>query len=417
MIHPFLYIVLVNNITKSANWDEILKALKRNKSDYITVASIPVEKETTNKDKEEQILNWWGEVEQASIDMSLEYDQMVHLDITNCYGSIYTHAIPWAIHTKEFAKQNTSKRYIGNKIDFLIRSMQYNQTNGIPQGSVVMDFIAEIVLSYADKLFDESIRDYQLDFKIIRYRDDYKIFSNSKETLETVVRKLNDILMKLNFKLNSNKTLFSNDIILTSIKKGKLEYTELVSSLYTQTVRGKHFKVGLQKHLALLLKFSIDYPNSGSIIRGLSDFYKWRLEKEYKKSKDINQLIAITVDIMMRNFRTVPICVLILSKLLSFSSREEKSEKIEKIIKKVKKAPNVDYINIWLQRLTITDNRNLEFDTSLCNLVSQSSSSLFDSTWIDKALNDTDLIDEKVIKELAPVISTEEILLFNKYND
>ena len=72
-------------------------------------------------------------------------------DITDCYGSIYTHSIPWALHTKEKAKkEKATKKLIGNIIDFLLQKMSYDQTNGIPQGSVLMDFIGEIVLGYAD---------------------------------------------------------------------------------------------------------------------------------------------------------------------------------------------------------------------------------------------------------------------------
>jgi hypothetical protein len=34
--------------------------------------------------------------------------------------------------------------------------MRHGQTNGIPQGSVLMDFIAEMVLGYADTLITKK---------------------------------------------------------------------------------------------------------------------------------------------------------------------------------------------------------------------------------------------------------------------
>ena len=43
--------------------------------------------------------------------------------------------------------------------------MQNSQTNGIPQGSILMDFISEMILSYADKLLDERIKMKNIDFK------------------------------------------------------------------------------------------------------------------------------------------------------------------------------------------------------------------------------------------------------------
>ncbi|WP_250218337.1 RNA-directed DNA polymerase, partial [Escherichia coli] len=66
-------------------------------------------------------------------------------DITDCYGSIYPHSLAWAIGTREVAKEKKrDKNLLGNIIDSAIQNMQCGQTNGIPQGSVLMDFIAEI---------------------------------------------------------------------------------------------------------------------------------------------------------------------------------------------------------------------------------------------------------------------------------
>jgi hypothetical protein len=48
-------------------------------------------------------------------------------------------------NTQKFAKRNRSdKKSIGNIIDTAMQGMNYGQTNGIPQGSVLMDFIAEM---------------------------------------------------------------------------------------------------------------------------------------------------------------------------------------------------------------------------------------------------------------------------------
>ena len=40
--------------------------------------------------------------------------------------------------------------------------MRYGQTNGIPQGSVLMDFISEMVLGYIDKLLEEKISNIKI---------------------------------------------------------------------------------------------------------------------------------------------------------------------------------------------------------------------------------------------------------------
>ena len=46
---------------------------------------------------------------------------------------------------------------IGNAIDRRIQDMRGGQTNGIPQGSVLMDFVAEMVLGYIDFKLSEKI--------------------------------------------------------------------------------------------------------------------------------------------------------------------------------------------------------------------------------------------------------------------
>lgn len=58
----------------------------------------------------------------------------------------------------EYAKGHKKEKNLGKLIDTYIMGMQYKQTNGIPQGSVLFDFIAEIVLGYADMLLYEDLK-------------------------------------------------------------------------------------------------------------------------------------------------------------------------------------------------------------------------------------------------------------------
>ena len=148
---------------------------------------------------------------------------MAITDITNCYGSIYTHSISWALEGKEEAKKNKqNKKTLGNQIDQIIRAMSYGQTNGIPQGSVLMDFIAEIILGYADLQLGKKIKKNNIeDYCILRFRDDYRIFAKNEFDLKMILKYLTEVLIDLNFKLNSNKTLITDDIITNSIKKDK----------------------------------------------------------------------------------------------------------------------------------------------------------------------------------------------------
>ncbi|WP_396000699.1 RNA-directed DNA polymerase, partial [Enterococcus faecium] len=75
-----------------------------------------------------------------------------------------------------------------------ISGMQHNQTNGIPQGSVLMDFVAEIVLGYVDLRLSKELKKLEnlKDYKVLRYRDDYRIFSNNRNDLEQIMKVLSD---------------------------------------------------------------------------------------------------------------------------------------------------------------------------------------------------------------------------------
>jgi RNA-directed DNA polymerase len=144
------------------------------------------------------------ELEQRSIEFALDYGYLIQTDITDCYGSIYTHSIAWAIHGKDVAKQEKqNKSLIGNIIDSDIQDISYGQTNGIPQGSVLMDFIAEILLGYADSELSGKIEDCAItDYHILRYRDDYRVFINNPQDGERIVKLLTKVMIDLGLKLN-----------------------------------------------------------------------------------------------------------------------------------------------------------------------------------------------------------------------
>ncbi|MCB5035345.1 RNA-directed DNA polymerase, partial [Streptococcus mutans] len=272
LIHPILYVDLVNTITKDENWQTIVDRFSEFQSDNrINCISIPVESTGEKLDQAEQILNWWKNLEQAQIALSLDYEYCIHTDITDCYPSIYTHTIPWALHDKNWAKENR-KEGIGNIIDSKLQSMQNGQTNGIPQGSSLMDFIAEMVLGYADtqliKLANKKGLDN--DYKILRYRDDYRIFSNQLNTAESLMKILSEVLLDLNLKINSKKTFLCNDIIIDGVKPDKIYWTTQSANFFNYTAqisidtkdkdlevsgnlnnieRKRHYKINLQKHL------------------------------------------------------------------------------------------------------------------------------------------------------------------------
>lgn len=92
IVHPVPYVDLVNSIT--SHWSTIINRFSEFQNDErIQCISVPVESVGKKSDKAETILNWWQNLEQASIRYALIYKYCIKTDVTNCYGSIYTHSI------------------------------------------------------------------------------------------------------------------------------------------------------------------------------------------------------------------------------------------------------------------------------------------------------------------------------------
>lgn len=427
LIHPLLYADLVNVITEENSWKEIISMFKKAKDiSNIQCVSLPVESKSKKGDTGESILNWWENFEQLQIKLALEYKYCMHTDIADCYGSIYTHSIPWAIHSKENAKQERNKG-IGNKIDQKIQRLQYNQTNGIPQGSILMDFIAEIVLAGVDIALSEIIKRHNNDVFILRFRDDYRIFANDRSIVEEVTRDLTEILLDWNFKLNSNKTYLSDDIIKHAVKEDKLYWTLIKSSFKKTTVainnnEGKHnsdnhpYKVGLQKYLLQIKILAEKFPNSGSLKTALTELYKEVIYKLDKAPNDIHQLISIIVNIMERNPNVIEHCVTNLSKLLSLLSADENIKIINSIRDKFHALPNSEFSEIWLQRIALPYKGYIDFNSNLGKKVQNPNIiNIWKSEWFAKSFDENSLIDKELIDSLDAIIDVEQIDLFNEY--
>ena len=178
-MHPAIYVSLAALLCEEENWT-VLKSRFAQFKDVLGVecCSLPVmSMQSSSTDQANQVKSWWQKVEQKSLALSLEYTHVLHTDVTDCYGSLYTHSIAWALHGVDEAKAKKGKKeLLGNQIDRHIQAGRWGQTNGICQGSVFMDFIAEIVLVYIDEQVSKALG-APTDYKILRCRDDYRVFT------------------------------------------------------------------------------------------------------------------------------------------------------------------------------------------------------------------------------------------------
>lgn len=411
LIHPVVYVGLVHLITEENNWREIVfrfyEFQKNNK--IIVCSSIPIVEDIKNNHTEKQIINWFETIEQESIWLSLEYKYLFHTDIVDCYGSLYTHSIPWALHWKEDAKKRKKDEdLLWNQIDYLFQYMNYWQTNWIPQGNLVSDIVAELVLWYIDSEVEEELKPLNnKEVKILRYRDDYRIFVNNIELWKEVLKSLTKVLIKFWMRISSEKTKLNKDVILWSIKKDKIYH-----------LLEFNFHRNYQKQLLLIKILADEYPNSWSLSKELGKFYN-RIYNFNKKFNEPKILIAITVDILYKNPKIYPIWMSIIAKICSTLSNEEAIELLKYVEEKIKVLPNTEYLYLFLQRLYLNIDTNKEFPWGLNLRIHDWKYQIWNNDWLNKEFKEimekVDIIDHDFIEnKLDYYPSKETVLLFSK---
>jgi len=127
---------------------------------------------------------------------------ILQADISNFYPSIYTHSIPWALHTKAVAKSGFGFfANVGNQIDTHVRNCQEMQTKGVPIGPDASFAIAEMVMTSIDEMLVPLVGD-----KYHRYIDDFEFGCSTYQQAESTLARLQEVLEKFELTLNSSKT-------------------------------------------------------------------------------------------------------------------------------------------------------------------------------------------------------------------
>jgi len=177
---------------------------------------------------------------------------LLRADISNFYGSIYTHAVDWAISGKAAAKRRQNdKNRLGAKIDACLMAMQNMQTRGIPVGPDTSLLIAHIVLSKVDRLLVRKVKSPSG----FRYMDDYELTFSTRERAETALAVLEDSAAEFELDLNSDKTFIADLPILAEESPiQELQSFEFRAPRKGQTNSIVHF-------FNRALDLSIEFPN------------------------------------------------------------------------------------------------------------------------------------------------------------
>ncbi len=134
-----------------------------------------------------------------SLKMSFGHKFVVHTDISNCFPSIYSHAIPWALVGFTVAKSRRSPTEWFNKIDKSQMGLKRGETQGTAIGPATSNIVAEAILCRVDEVL-------KVDYSFVRFIDDYTCYCERYEDGEEFIRKLAEELFKYKLNLNYKKT-------------------------------------------------------------------------------------------------------------------------------------------------------------------------------------------------------------------
>jgi hypothetical protein len=456
LANPFLYYFLVREICGKSEWKAIKTCFKAYTVPHITSCALPVIPEKQESfHKSATILNWWNSMEQRSLELSLDYRYMFVTDITNCYGSINPQSIEWALSCRNTKFETDNNIVLAHNIQKYLKALQQGHNIGIPQGSALFDFVGEIVLGYSDLLLHEELQRKEItNYEIIRYRDDYRVFCNDKDTLEQISYILQGVLERLNFRLNSQKTKISDSIVTDSIKPDKLFY------IYNTPIFNKKecdFD-GIQKHLLYILMFARKYPNSGQIRTMLSDLDKRIIKKlkskkfrvkldpvnlddepenvfdklptyeEYEKPgkilENMRAISAVATQIALENVSVSHYALRVISRVVdSLEDMKEKQFIIGKVYNKLCNQPNSDYNQLWLQNMTYTRDKvakkECPYSVRLCKLVMGERVDLWNNSWLKdelvKSMPVSSIVNSETLGKVTPVITFRETRAYNDF--
>lgn len=128
-------------------------------------------------------------------------------DVSQCYGSVYTHSLEWALHGKAASKANLKARgpaSVGASLDRAVQAAQSGQTKGVPIGPDTSLLLAEVVLTAIDVELQGKFP--QLGKRGFRFIDDFEYFASSRAEAEDVLLAWETALSSFELNLNELKT-------------------------------------------------------------------------------------------------------------------------------------------------------------------------------------------------------------------
>jgi len=198
--HPHPYAILCQEIKNS--WNEITSIIESNWQNK-KINALHVRKMKSNPECVfcMDYSSRMGEISDILLENAIGKKYMLRADISNCFPSIYSHSIAWAVvgRKEAFNTRNSNTWY--KKLDQAVMNAQEKESIGLPIGPHSSNVISDLILSVIDrKLLDNG-------FNFVRYIDDYQCFTDSKDKAEEFLVLLSDELSRMKLIINRKKTM------------------------------------------------------------------------------------------------------------------------------------------------------------------------------------------------------------------
>lgn len=214
-------------------------------------------------------------------------------DISNCFPSVYSHSISWALVGKSLAKSKsklTDKHEWFNQIDFNTRNLKHGETNGVLIGPHSSNLISEIILVAIDNELTQQ------SFKYIRNIDDYTCYVDTYEEADRFFLSLSEELKKYELALNSKKSKII-PLPFASVKNwvtklNHFNFTNTYTVDFKEAIRVKELKGFIDFAIELMLDEDSDSSILNYAIKILSNKHLDTNAKNYY-IKQIHHLVLL----------------------------------------------------------------------------------------------------------------------------
>lgn len=289
-------------------------------TDYTNQSNLSITKLIVNSNNSGRALEdpSFKNIEAERVTRSINANYMLKMDIASFYGTIYTHSIPWALHTKPVAKSQRSRvQLFGNALDEDSRKIQDGQTIGLPVGSDTSRIISEIIAT----AIDIEIQNAFPNIKGIRLVDDYYLYFNKLSDLEKVDSLIQRLLKEYELQPNYRKH---------QIK----EMPELIQKPWSRVLRKIRFSNSTKTQRSDLIsffneayKFSLKYSEDYVLRYATS-----RMKQIVIHKSNFDILEAFLLKTMNYESKTIPFVIEMLAAYHSISSNLINLPKLEECL-------------------------------------------------------------------------------------